>query len=65
MQAAQIVDVAMKDDQSAIVVVRGITSREQKIPMQLGPAGWQITMPEGMARGLEGWVRRKTGVSVN
>lgn len=62
MQAAQIVDVAMKDDQSAIVVVRGMTSREQKIPMQLGPAGWQITMPEGMARGLEGWLRRKSGV---
>lgn len=61
MQAAQIVDVAMMDDRSAVVVVRGMTRREQKIPMQLGPAGWQIAIPEGMARGLEGWVRRKTG----
>lgn len=65
MQAAQIVDVAMKDDRSAVVVVRGMTPREQKVPMQLGPAGWQIAMPEGMARGLEGWVRRKTGVPAN
>ena len=65
MQAAHIVEVVTIDDQSAFVVVRGMNSREQKIPMQLGSAGWQITMPEGMARGLEGWLRRKTEVPAN
>lgn len=63
MQAAHVTGVSLTDAQHATVRVRGLTPREQKIPMQLGPDGWQIAMPEPMARALDGWARRKRGVS--
>lgn len=61
MQAAHVTNVTLTDPQHAVVSVRGLTPREQKIPLQLGPDGWQIAVPENMSRGLEGWVKRKTG----
>jgi hypothetical protein len=61
MQAAHVTGVTLTDAQHAMVRVRGLTPREQTIPMQLGPNGWQIAMPEPMARALEGWARRKLG----
>ena len=62
MQAAHVTGVTLTDAQHAMVRVRGLTPREQKIPMQLGPDGWQIAMPESMARVLDGWARRKLGL---
>jgi hypothetical protein len=61
MQAAHVTSVTLSDPQHAMLTVRGLTPREQKIPLQLGPGGWQIAVPENMGRGLENWVRRKTG----
>ena len=61
MQAAHVTVVTLTDAQHAVVGVRGLTPREQKIPMQLGQNGWQIAMPEPTARALEGWTRRKLG----
>jgi hypothetical protein len=59
MQAAHVTGVTLTDAQHAMVVVRGLTPREQKIPMQLGPNGWQIAISESMARVLDGWTQRK------
>ena len=55
MNAAQVVDVTLPDAEHAVVTVRGLTDRPQKIPMQLGPSGWQIVVPEGMVGKLGGW----------
>ena len=55
MNAAQVVDVTLPDAEHAVVTVRGLTDRPQKIPMQLGSSGWQIVVPEGMVGKLGGW----------
>jgi hypothetical protein len=60
MPAAHVTSATLTDPQHAVLTVRGLTPREQKIPLQLGPAGWQIAIPENAGRGLENWVRRKT-----
>lgn len=53
--SAQVLDVSFPDGQHATVQVRGLTDKVQKIPMQLGPQGWQIVVPVGMAERLGGW----------
>jgi hypothetical protein len=53
--SAQVLDVSFPDAQHATVQVRGLTDKTQKIPMQLGPQGWQIVVPVGMAERLGGW----------
>jgi hypothetical protein len=53
--SAQIVDVSQSDSEHAIVQVRGLTVKVQKVPMQLGPQGWQIVVPVGMTKRLGGW----------
>ena len=62
MRAAHVTGVTLTDAQNAVLRVRGLTPHEQKIPMQLGPDGWQIAMPEPMVRTLDGWTRRKLGL---
>jgi len=57
MSAAQIVGVAQPDAEHAVVTVRGLTDKEQRVPLQLGASGWQIVVPEGMVGKLAGWAR--------
>lgn len=57
--SAQILDVAFSDPAHAIVHVRGLTDKTQKVPMQLGAQGWQIVVPEGMAERLGSWASGK------
>jgi hypothetical protein len=57
MSAAQIIDVAMADAQHAIVRVRGLTTKEEKIPLQLGASGWQVVVPEAMVGKLKSWAQ--------
>lgn len=54
--SAQILEVSQSDSQHAIVQVRGLTGKVQKVPMQLGAQGWQIIVPVGMTERLGGWV---------
>lgn len=53
--AAQIVEVVQTDAQHAVVAVRGLTDKIQKVPLQLGPQGWQIVVPPGMVDMLGKW----------
>ena len=53
--AAQISEVVLQDPQHAVLVVRGLTDKPQKIPLQLEPQGWQVTVSAGMAENLGRW----------
>lgn len=53
--SAQVLEVSFLDAQRATVHVRGLSDKTQKIPMQLGPQGWQIAVPAGMAEKLGNW----------
>ena len=53
--AAQIVEVVQTDAQHAVVAVRGLTDKVQKVPLQLGAQGWQIVVPPGMVDMLGKW----------
>jgi hypothetical protein len=53
--SAQVLAVSFPDAQHAIVQVRGLADKTQKIPMQLAAQGWQIILPAGMAERLGGW----------
>jgi hypothetical protein len=53
--SAQILEVSQSDPQHAVLQVRGLTDKVQKVPMQLGAQGWQIVVPVGMAERLGGW----------
>jgi hypothetical protein len=53
--SAQILEVSQSDSQHAIVQVRGLTEKVQRIPMQLGAQGWQIIVPVGMTERLRVW----------
>ena len=59
MPSAQIVGVALSDAQRAVVTVRGLTNREQKVPMQLGAQGWQIVIPEQRVEGIGKWAQTR------
>jgi hypothetical protein len=53
--SAQVQDVSFRDTQHATIHVRGLSDKIQKIPMQLGPQGWQIVVPAEMAERLGSW----------
>lgn len=53
--SAQILEVSQLDSQHAIVQVRGLTDQVQKVPMQLGAQGWQISVPAEMTERLGAW----------
>jgi len=53
--SAQITEVSLKDAQHAVVVVRGLTDKTQKVPLQLGAQGWQVAVPEKMVEALGKW----------
>jgi hypothetical protein len=52
--AAQIGDASFEDGQHAVIAVRGLTAKTEKISAQLGPEGWQIVVTAGMAEKLRG-----------
>jgi hypothetical protein len=57
--AAQIVDVTMPDAGHALVEVRGLSDRPQKIPFERSAAGWQLSVNAGMVTKLTAWVQSK------
>lgn len=58
--AAQIVDVTMADANHALVEVRGLSDRAQKIPFEQSASGWQFTVNSRMVTKLSRWVQAKT-----
>lgn len=55
MPSAEIVEILQNDPQHAVLTVRGLTDKTQKIPMQLEAQGWQVVVPVGMAEMLGRW----------
>lgn len=55
MPSAEIVEIVQNDPQHAVLTVRGLTDKTQKIPMQLEAQGWQVVVPVGMAEMLGRW----------
>jgi len=63
MASAQIVGVSLSDAQNATLTVRGLTNKEQRIPMQLAVQGWQIAVPEGMVDAIGRWAQTRPSKS--
>jgi hypothetical protein len=57
--AAQIVDVTMPDADHALLEIRGLSDRPQKIPFERSAAGWQLSVNFGMVTKLTAWVQSK------
>lgn len=55
--SAQIAGVVQQDAQHAVVTVRGLTDKAQKIPMTLEGQNWQVAVPPGFATTLGRWAR--------
>ncbi len=53
--AAQIVATDFQDPHRAVLSVRGLTEKIQKVPLQWDTEGWRIVVPPSLAEKLGGW----------
>lgn len=61
--AAQIIDVTMPDSDHAVVEVRGLSDRSQKISFERSASGWQLSVNSRMVARLTAWVQSKAASS--
>ncbi len=61
--SAEISNVTFPDATHATVEVQGLSDQTQKVPLQLGPEGWQIRVTPGLVKSLSKWVASKRSPS--
>ena len=53
VSAIHITGTVMKDGTNAVLTVKGLTGKDEHLPMRLGPAGWQLWSSEGALKSLD------------
>lgn len=59
VSAIHIAETMRVDDANAVLTVKGLTGRDEHLPMRLGPEGWQLIAAESNFKALLGDLGRK------